>query len=153
MKKFVASSKWRPFWKFWIIKHSFNLTSDMKRTLQIMPKKISWWWVTLALISSIANYLKYNYFCDCDGIDNDTLRLWIFSDFCSRHTVGVAGDDIMFHILVITRVSEVVMFSPCVFVCLCVCVSMFVTMFVRTIWLWRTGATQTIFCRYIVGDV
>ena len=45
-------------------------------------------------------YLKYNYFLDCDGIDNVTLRLWKFSDFCSRHTVGVAGDDIMFHILI-----------------------------------------------------
>ena len=35
----------------------------------------------------------------------------------------------------ITRDSEVIVFSPCVFVCLfvCVCVSMFVTMFVRTI--------------------
>ena len=44
-KKFVASSKWRPFWKFWNIKHSFNLTSDMKRSSQIMPKKVfSWWW-------------------------------------------------------------------------------------------------------------
>ena len=62
--------------------------------------------MTLALISNIANYLKYNYFWDCDGIDNVTLRLWKFSDFCSRHTVGVAGDDIMFHILV----------------CLCVCI-------------------------------
>ena len=58
------------------------------------------YWVTLALISNIVNYLKYNYFLDCDGIDNVTLRLWKFSDFCSRHTVGVAGDDIMFHILV-----------------------------------------------------
>ena len=38
-KKFVASSKWRPFWKFWNIKHSFNLTSDMKRSSQIMLKK------------------------------------------------------------------------------------------------------------------
>ena len=56
--------------------------------------------MTLALINNIANYLKYNYFLDCDGIDNVTLRLWKFSDFCSRHTVGVAGDDIMFHILV-----------------------------------------------------
>ena len=56
--------------------------------------------MTLAPISNIANYLKYNYFLDCDGIDNVTLRLWKFSDFCSRHTVGVAGDDIMFHILV-----------------------------------------------------
>ena len=58
------------------------------------------YWVTLALISDIANYLKYHYFWDCDCIDNVTLRLWKFSDFCSRHTVGVAGDDIMFHILV-----------------------------------------------------
>ena len=170
-KKVLSGSKWRPFWKNWNIKHSFNLTSDMKRSSQIMPKKVFlWWWrhpwrhrvasnflyifmfrrlapgancngnvlsknanivivflgytcqktismnytfrdcrsrstsqaywVTLALISNIANYLKYNYFLDCDGIDNVTLRLWKFSDFCSRHTVGVAGDDIMFHILV-----------------------------------------------------
>ena len=42
------------------------------------------YWVTLALISSIANYLKYNnFFWACDGIDNVTLRLWKFSDFCS----------------------------------------------------------------------
>ena len=57
------------------------------------------YWVTLALISNIANYLQCNYFWDCDGIDNVTLRLWKVSNFCSRHTVGVAGDDIMFHIL------------------------------------------------------
>ena len=57
--------------------------------------------MTLALISNIANYLKYNCFWDCDSIDNVTLQLWQFSDFCSRHTVGVAGDDIMFYILVI----------------------------------------------------
>ena len=32
-------------WKFWNIKHSFNLTSDMKRSSQIMQKKVfSWWW-------------------------------------------------------------------------------------------------------------
>ena len=31
--------------------------------------------VTLALISNIANYLKYIYSLDCDGIDNVTLRL------------------------------------------------------------------------------
>ena len=39
------------------------------------------------------------------------------------HSVQVA--------LIITRVSEVIMFSPCVFVCLWLCV--FITMFVRTI--------------------
>ena len=38
-KKSLSGSKWRPFWKFWNIKHSFNLTSDMKRSSQIMPKK------------------------------------------------------------------------------------------------------------------
>ena len=89
-----------------------------------MPKKRSLWitfleiasqrstsqayWVTLALISNIANYLKCNYFWDCDGIDNVTLRHWKFPDFCSRDTVGIAGDFIMFHILVV-----------CVCVCLC----------------------------------
>ena len=44
-KKIVASSKWRPFGKFWNSKHSFNLTLDMKRSSQIMQKKVfSWWW-------------------------------------------------------------------------------------------------------------
>ena len=52
------------------------------------------------MISKIANYLKYNYFLEGDGIENVTSRLWKFSYFCSRHTVGVAGDDIMFHMLV-----------------------------------------------------
>ena len=37
-KKFVASSKWRPFWKSWNTKHSFNLNSEMKGSSQIMPK-------------------------------------------------------------------------------------------------------------------
>ena len=37
---------------------------------------------------------------DDDGIDNVTLRL---SDFCFRDTLGVAGDDIMCHILVSMR--------------------------------------------------
>ena len=68
--------------------------------LQVNGQHHRLYWVTLALISNIANYLKYNYILDCDGIDNVTLRLWKLSDFCSRHTVGVAGDDIMFHILV-----------------------------------------------------
>ena len=31
-KNKLSGSKWRPFWKFWNIKHSFNLTSDMKRS-------------------------------------------------------------------------------------------------------------------------
>ena len=35
--------------------------------------------------SKIANYLKYNYFWDGDGIENVTSRLWKFSYFCSRH--------------------------------------------------------------------
>ena len=36
LKKFVAISKWQPFWEFWNIKYSFILTSDMKRSHQIM---------------------------------------------------------------------------------------------------------------------
>ena len=143
-KMFVASSKWRSFRKFRNIRHSFNLTSDVKKIIPnyakkifngddviddvtgwpqsfslysslgevdfrsklqgqclvskcryhnclsrlYMPKTISMnntfrdckskstsqaYWVTLALISDIANYFKYNYFWDCDGIDNVTL--------------------------------------------------------------------------------
>ena len=41
-KKFVVSSKWRPFWN---IKHSSDLTADMKTSSQIMLKEyFSWWW-------------------------------------------------------------------------------------------------------------
>ena len=39
MKKFFATSKWQPFWKCPNIKHSFNLTSGMKRSSQIMQEK------------------------------------------------------------------------------------------------------------------
>ena len=53
------------------------------------------------IISNIANNLKCNYLLDGVGIDNVTLRLWKFSDFCSRHTAGFTGYDIMFHILVL----------------------------------------------------
>ena len=38
-KKFVASSKWRPFWNFWNIKHSFNLTSNIKKIVPNYAKK------------------------------------------------------------------------------------------------------------------
>ena len=49
--------------------------------------------------------------------------------------IFVASSTSIFNHIFITRDSEVIMFSPCVFVCLCVCVwlSMFVTMFVQTI--------------------
>ena len=45
------------------------------------------------------------------------------SQISAQDTVGVAGDDIMYHVLV----------SQCVFVRVCVCLFMFVTMFVWTI--------------------
>ena len=51
------------------------------------------------IIINRANYVKYNYFCDGYSIDNVTLRIWEFSNFTSRHTVGIAGDDILFYIL------------------------------------------------------
>ena len=44
-KKFCRVLKMAAILKFWNIKHSFNWTSDMKRSSQIMPKKVfSWWW-------------------------------------------------------------------------------------------------------------
>ena len=58
------------------------------------------------MVMTSSNYLEYNYLWDCGGIDNVTLRLWKFSDFCSRHTVGVVGDDIMFHILVENIITD-----------------------------------------------
>ena len=62
-KKSLSSSKWRPFWNFWNIKHSFNLTSDMKRSSQIMPKicfyvddvidDVAWWPQSFSLYSCL----------------------------------------------------------------------------------------------------
>ena len=51
VKNFVASSKWRPFWKFLNIKNSFNLTSDMKISSQIMPKKSIFMMMTSSMTS------------------------------------------------------------------------------------------------------
>ena len=53
------------------------------------------------MITNITNYIKYTYFCDDDGIDDVTMRLWKLSDFNSRHTVVIADNDIMYHILVL----------------------------------------------------
>ena len=61
--------------------------------------------LSCSVISNIANHLKFNHFWDGDGIDDVTLRIWKFSDFCSRHTVSVAGDDIICHILVFVVVD------------------------------------------------
>ena len=75
-------------------------------------------------MGNIANYRKHNYFSDVDVIDNVTLRLWKFSDVCSRYTAGIAGDDIMFHILVayvmmITYALNPVMVQLTCGVCIC----------------------------------
>ena len=47
------------------------------------------------MIINMANYVKYIYFCNYDGIDNVTLQLWKLSAFSSRHTVGIVEDPIM----------------------------------------------------------
>ena len=44
-EKFVASLKWRPFWKFWNVEHSFNFTSYMKRSSQILQKQLFSLWL------------------------------------------------------------------------------------------------------------
>ena len=44
-KKFAPALTFRHFENFWNIQCSFNLTSDIKRSPQIMQEKIfSWWW-------------------------------------------------------------------------------------------------------------
>ena len=50
-KKGLSSSKWRPFRKFWNINNSFNLASDMKRSSQIMPKKVFFMVMTSSMTS------------------------------------------------------------------------------------------------------
>ena len=50
-KKSLSGSKWRPFWKFLNIKHSFNLTSVTKRSSQIMPKKVFFMVMTSSMTS------------------------------------------------------------------------------------------------------
>ena len=50
-KKSLSGLKWRPFWKFWNIKHSFNLTSDMKRSSPIMPKSFFFMVMTSSMTS------------------------------------------------------------------------------------------------------
>ena len=53
------------------------------------------------MIINAENYVKYNYFCDDDSIDNVMLQIWKFPDFHSlRQAVGTKGDDIMYRILV-----------------------------------------------------
>ena len=137
--------------KIWNLKHSFTLTSDMKRSFQIMPKKFSRWWrlrwrhmvaskfplysclwevgsgpdatfcglfgwlfnwkskFSCRIISNIANYLKYNYFWESDGIDNVTLQLWKFSDFysgqCRRRGWWYHNPHISFSHLFVTLVQ------------------------------------------------
>ena len=59
-EKSLSGSKWRPFWKFWNIKHSFNLTSDMKRSSQIMPKK-SYFMVMTSSMTSQGGLQVYLY--------------------------------------------------------------------------------------------
>ena len=50
-KSLSRAQKWRPFLKFRNIKHSFNLTSDMKRSSQIMPKKVFFMMMTPSMTS------------------------------------------------------------------------------------------------------
>ena len=47
-KKSLSGSKWRLFWN---IKHSFNLTSDMKRSSQIMSIKFFFMVMTSSMTS------------------------------------------------------------------------------------------------------
>ena len=77
-------------------------TISMNNTFRDCKSKVN---ITSLLgdLGPIKQYCKLpqiQFFWDCDAIENITLRLWKFSNFCSRHTVGVASDYIMFHILV-----------------------------------------------------
>ena len=40
VKEIATTSKWRPVWTFWNIKLNLNLTTDMRKSSQIMPNFI-----------------------------------------------------------------------------------------------------------------
>ena len=116
----LGLSRWNINWN---VKNSYSYqTTKIRFNLQFLRSPdaafgdLIWWWFNWKCkfsrrwMSHITNFLKYYYFWDGESIDNVTLRLWKFSDFCSRHTVGVKGDDIMFHILVSTFLHLPVMF-------------------------------------------
>ena len=150
-KKFITTSKWRLFWKFLNIQYSFVLIADIWRRSQIMQKttfivmtssmtsqgtlyriwRPYWMAVKLEVGIWLQKNKPHSKLCQLQLFlrwwrhDYVMLGLWKFSNFCSRHTVGVAGDAIMYHILVITRDSE----GDNIFVlCVCLCVCVFVRM-------------------------
>ena len=80
-KKFVATSKWWPFWQFWNIKHSFNLTLITATGLVILlkmdsnrrffsPCNLEIWWMTSKY--NMAPHLYYIKLCASFQIN-----LWI----------------------------------------------------------------------------
>ena len=60
-KRVCRKLKMAAILKFWNIEHSSNLTSDMKRSSQIMTKKVfSWWWRHLwrHMVAVIISFIK-----------------------------------------------------------------------------------------------
>ena len=89
--------------------------------------------VFIELRNCIAHIEKSLGECSNDSVMRYVWTKWIIlrqNGFC-KYRMNSVGTKWILYMLIITRDSEGIMFSPCVFVC--VCVSMFVTMFVRTI--------------------
>ena len=90
VKKFVAISKWRPFWTFRNMKHSFNLTSDMKISSQIMPNKANLRDLIAAtgLVILLKFDLIHRFFSLCDleiwcmALKNNTAPLLYYIKIC-----------------------------------------------------------------------
>ena len=55
------TSKWQPFWKCQNIKLNFNLTSNMRRSSQIMPEKA--FWVVMSSMTSQGDLKVALYSC------------------------------------------------------------------------------------------
>ena len=64
-KKFVATLKWEPFWKFWNMKRSFTLTSNMKRSSKTLCQKKYFSWLLSSMTSRVG--LKFAPLYSCLG--------------------------------------------------------------------------------------
>ena len=52
-------------------------------------------WFLRSSATAFDHHFGWLWNCDDNFINNITLRLWKWSDFSTRRTVGIAGDDIM----------------------------------------------------------
>ena len=82
----------------------------------------------------------------------DILKVNIASNLLKKDYIMTFEIMIFITRVIITRVSEVIMFSPCVFVCLWLCLCLYPDVCPDDLTM-KDWCHINIFCRYLVGDV